>query len=207
MATYYFGGVSPKVTVVISGTKYIWTPIIQCFSKTNNIGIQRFLKTLMAPPLEGNINVICTFILGWRVFPSVARYSESATSGQRVKVEGKKEKRKWPTRYGTRGAVFDGAQKHLWTLQCFVQAVRHLNINRLVLIIYYRELMNRGKGMSPSMTWKMCVFTLQWASAKEVKCLASSSVSSGSISSQRTAKPLQPNCWSCLKRRASVLLL
>ena len=42
--------------------------------------------------------------------------------------------------------------------------------------------------------------TLQWASAKDVKCLASSSVSSGSMSSQRTAKPLQPNSWSCLRR-------
>ena len=53
----------------------------------------------------------------------------------------------------------------------------------------------------------MSVLTLQWASAKEVKCLASSSVNSGSISSHRTAKPLQPSCWSCLKRRACILFV
>ena len=64
-------------------------------------------------------------------------------------------------------------------------------------MIYQQEL--------KSIRWTMCVLTLQWASAKEVKCLASSSVNSGSISSHRTAKPLQPSCWSCLKRRACIL--
>ena len=43
-------------------------------------------------------------------------------------------------------------------------------------------------------------FTLQWASAKEAKCFASSSLNSGSMSSHRTANPLQPNCSSCLSK-------
>ena len=59
--------------------------------------------------------VNCTFISGWRVFPSVARYSESATSGPGVKdsecLSSRRHKSTW---HGAGGAVFHGAQKHLW---------------------------------------------------------------------------------------------
>ena len=100
-------------------------------------------------------SVSCTFISGWRVFPSVERYSESATSDGRVKDCGR-WKETW---HGTGGAVFYGAQKHLWPLQCFVQAVCHLKQQSLgELIIYQQELMITE--------WKTCVFHLTMSLCK-----------------------------------------